>query len=452
MSSTYRRSSRQLLPGLLVLVALLGAAMLAVMPGTARADEPASESASESVSATTSLNGRIYAWSNGRLRPVSDAHVSTGVALTRTNRMGGFEISADGRTGEISIVRPGYGVIQRPIYRDNVVIILHDLIVRGIHIPFEFAARPEVQRWVLDLVDRGLINSVVVDVKNEAGVVWDLAATETVRQMGASWGSANLAEFLDALQRKGVYRIGRVVAFLDSFYPSWLPEASLYAHSGARFLDSYGNGWSNPHTAAARTYNVEIGVAAARYFEEIQYDYVRFPYQNVRDRGTEAERVASINAFAREASEALHLAGVAISFDTFGQVSISSFDEGIGQSLPGIARYLDYVSPMLYPSGWAAGNFGLDYPPAYPSTVIRESMKATVDRSAPHGTVQVRPWLQDFHDYGSQGLYYDAERVRAQIVATAETGGAGFMLWDTSLSYQESALADTINLVWNPID
>ena len=436
------------MPGLLVLVALLGGMMLAVMPGTAQADEPASES----VSATNSLSGRIYAWSNGRLRPVSDAHVSTGVALTRTDRMGGFEIAAESRTGQISIVRPGYSVIERPVYRDDVVVILHNLIVRGIHIPFEFAVNPEVQRWVLNLVDRGLINSVVVDVKNESGVVWDLAATETVRQMGASWGSANLAEFLEALQRKGVYRIGRVVAFLDSFYPSWLPGASLYAHNGARFIDTYGNGWSNPHTYAARNYNVEIGVAAAPHFEEIQYDYVRFPYQNVRDRGTEAERVAAINAFAREASEALHLAGVAISFDTFGQVSVSSFDEGIGQSLPGIARYLDYVSPMLYPSGWAAGNFGLDYPPAYPFTVIRESMIATVDRSAPHGTVQVRPWLQDFHDYGAQGLYYDAERVRVQIVAAAETGGAGFMLWDTSLAYQEAALADTINLAWNPID
>ncbi len=443
-----RPRARQFVFGVLLIGVVAATALAAAWPTTTRADEPASES----INATTSLSGRIYVWRNGRLRPVSDAHVSTGLALTRTDRSGRFSFEPHSRTGRVSIVRPGYSVIERPVYRDNVVVILHNLIVRGIHIPFESALDLRVQRWVIDLVDRGLINSVVVDVKNEYGVVFDFAATDTVRAMRATWNSANIAEFLETLQRKGVYRIGRVVTFLDSVYPSWLPTASLYSHSGARFLDSYGNGWSNPHTAAARTYNVEIGVAAAQYFEEIQYDYVRFPYQDVRGRGTEAERVAAINAFAREASEAIHLAGAALSFDTFGQVSISSFDEGIGQSLSGIAPYLDYVSPMLYPSGWATGNFDLDYPPAYPAIVIRESMKATVERSAPYGVVQVRPWLQDFHDYGAQGLYYDAERVRAQIVAAAETGGAGFMLWDTSLSYQESALEDTVALVWSPID
>lgn len=439
---------RPTLIGFLLLGIVASAILVAAWPATASAEEPASESAD----AGEALNGHIYVWSNGRLRPVSDAHVSTGVALTRTDRSGRFAFEPDLRTGQLSIVRPGYCVIERPVYRDNVVVILHNLIVRGIHIPFEFAPNPEVQRWVLDLVDRGLINSVVVDVKNESGVVFDIAATDTVRAVGATWASTNLAEFLETLQRKGVYRIGRVVTFLDSFFPSWHPGASLFSHSGARFIDTYGNGWSNPHSAAARAYNAQIGVAAAAYFEEIQYDYVRFPYQDVRNRGTEAERVAAINAFAREASEALHLAGAAISFDTFGQVSISTFDEGIGQWLQGIAPYLDYVSPMLYPSGWAAGNFGLDYPPAYPGTVIRESMRATVERSTPHGVVQVRPWLQDFHDYGAQGLYYNADQVRAQIVAAAETGGAGFMLWDTSLAYQETALLDTIELSWSPID
>ncbi len=446
--SLARSAPRQLALGFLLLSVVAATIVAIALPTNVRADQPASESISES----TSLSGHIYVWRSGRLRPVSDAHVSTGVALTQTDRSGRFTFEPHTRTGQISIVRPGYGVIDRPVYQDEVVVILHNLIVRGIHIPYEFVLNRDIQRWVLDLVDRGLINSVVVDVKNEYGAVFDIGATETVRSAGATRASGNLPDFLETLERRGVYRIGRVVTFLDSVFSGWHPAASLYAHSGARFIDTYGNGWTSPHVAAARTYNAEIGAAAAHYFEEIQYDYVRFPYQDVRNRGTEAERVAAINAFAREASEALHLAGAAISFDTFGQVSISSFDEGIGQSLAGIAPYLDYVSPMLYPSGWAAGNFGLDYPPADPATVIRESMKATVDRSAPFGVVQIRPWLQDFHDYGEQGLRYDAARVRAQIVATAETGGAGFMLWDTSLSYQETALLDTINLDWNPID
>lgn len=450
------RLLRIFLLGSVLLTAFLAGAALRVVDADEPSDEEVDRAESTAITAASysnNLSGRVYVWDRGRLRPASEARVSTGNALVRTDTSGRFEFSADQRTGSLSIVQPGYDTVKRPIYYDRTVIVLRSLVVRAIYIPFGEVTKPAVQAWAHDLVDRNLINAVVVDLKDETGQVFSIAATPTVEQIGASRDGSSVAAFLEELQNKGVYRIGRVVTFLDNTYPWWFRDNALHHVNGGLFFDGMGSTWSSAYTSGARAYNVEIGVAAADYVEEIQYDYVRLPYENgLRERidRTEADRVGAITRFAREASEALHLAGVAVSFDTFGVVSTAGNDQGIGQSVEGLAQYLDYISPMVYPSGWHAGSLGFAYPPAHPGPVVRINVEATVDRARPHGTALVRPWLQDFHDYGSRGLPYYAEQVHAQIAATAAAGGVGFMLWDPSLAYEEQALQQALELTWSP--
>ena len=450
------RLLRIFLLGSVLLTAFLAGAALRVVDADEPSEEEVNRAESTAITAASysnNLSGRVYVWDRGRLRPASEARVSTGNALVRTDTSGRFEFSADQRTGSLSIVQPGYDTVKRPIYYDRTVIVLRSLVVRAIYIPFGEVTKPAVQAWAHDLVDRNLINAVVVDLKDESGQVFSIAATPTVEQIGASRDGSSVAAFLEELQNKGVYRIGRVVTFLDNTYPWWFRENALHHVNGGLFFDGMGSTWSSAYTSGARAYNVEIGVAAAEYVEEIQYDYVRLPYENgLRERidRTEADRVGAITRFAREASEALHLAGVAVSFDTFGVVSTAGNDQGIGQSVEGLAQYLDYISPMVYPSGWHAGSLGFAYPPAHPGPVVRINVEATVDRARPHGTALVRPWLQDFHDYGSRGLRYYAEQVHAQIAATAAAGGIGFMLWDPSLAYEEQALQQALELTWSP--
>lgn len=406
-----------------------------------------------SVTFTQNLTGHVYVWDQGRLRPAAQAKVSTGEALVRTDSSGRFEFEPEQRTGTLSIVKPGYDIVRRPIYYDQSVIVLRNLVVRAIYIPFGEVTKPEVQAWVHALVDRNLINAVVVDIKNESGQVFSIAATPTVEQIEASRDGSSVGTFLEELEGKGVYRIGRVVTFLDNTYPWWFRDNALHHVSGGLFLDGMGITWSSAYTAGARAYNIEIGVAAAEYLDEIQYDYVRLPYENgLRERfeNTEAQRVAAITRFAREASEALHLAGVAVSFDTFGVVSTANNDQGIGQSVEGLAPYLDYISPMVYPSGWHPGSLGFAYPPAHPGPVVQINVEATVARITRPGSALVRPWLQDFHDYQRRGLPYNWEQVHAQIAATAAGGGIGFMLWDPSLAYEEQALEQALSLTWPP--
>ena len=456
-SSIATRVLRACLLTSVVLTAFVAGAALRI----AAAEEPqtvadAHDEALPAINAayTTNLSGRVYIWDQGRLRPAARARVSTGSAVVRTDSSGRFQFAPGQRTGSLSVIQPGYDVVRRPIYYDRTVIVLRSLVVRAIYVPFSDMAQPEVQAYVHRLVDADMINAVVVDLKNEAGQVYSVAATATTDRIGATVQNDDVTRFLDELERKGVYRIGRVVTFLDHWFASWFPQDALRHVNGGSFIDGMGSKWASAYSSAARRYNAEIGAAASGYVEEIQYDYVRLPYERnllERTQYNQAQRVQAINRFAREASERVHLAGLAISFDTFGVISTAGDDQGIGQSVEGVAPYLDYISPMVYPSGWHAGSLGFAYPPEHPGPVVRLNVQATVDRVAAPHTALVRPWLQDFHDYQSRGLLYQAREVHAQIAATAEAGGVGFMLWDPSMRYEQQALALALRIAWPPI-
>ena len=464
--SSLGRSTPIRLPLLLFTVALLFLILAAFSLPNAGAEGPFSEDVPfyepmsplfSGIASTNAydneLTGQVYIWDGGQLRPAVRARVSTGTAQVRTDSNGRFEFTPDQRTGQISIVQPGYDVVRRPIYYDRTVVLLRELAVRAIYVPFLDMKRPEVQDFVHELVDADLINAVVIDIKDEFGRVYEFAATDVVRQVGAATDDGDLLVFLQSLEDRGVYRIGRIVTFLDRRYANTYPQHSLHNLYGGPFIDAGGSGWSSAYSKEARKYNIDIGIAATEYVEEIQYDYVRLPYESnllERNQYSAADRVAAINRFAREAGDALHLAGVAVSFDTFGVVSTAGDDQGIGQSVAGVAPHLDYVSPMVYPSGWSPGSFGYAYPPEHPGVVVQLNVQATVDLIQVEGAALVRPWLQDFSDYQWKRLSYGSERVAAQIEATAAAGGFGFMLWDPSLSYELAALERALNLTWSP--
>lgn len=398
------------------------------------------------------LRGTVFAWSSSGLQRVEQASVSTGLAHQRTDETGRFEFAADERSGWLAVVKPGYDVVRRTVYGDSLTIVLRELVVRAVFVPFEQSGLSATQDWLRSLVQRDLINAIVFDIKEEAGRVAALASTPATEAIGATRREDGTAAFLEELGRIGIYRIGRVVTFLDDTYAGAYPSRALGHVNGKVFRDGMGLRWSSPFSAEVRRYNVDIGVSAAQLFDEIQYDYVRLPYENglaERAQNSAAQREAAINTFAAEAAEALHMAGAAISFDVFGVIAVSSDDSGIGQSLYGLSQHLDYLSPMLYPSGWSPGEFGLSYPPQHPGTVIQRSMDAAMSRLAPGSNTEVRPWLQDFTDYQARKLWYGVSQVSEQIQQTAATGGYGFMLWDPSLQYQVGALELTQTLDWS---
>ena len=438
---------------LLLLLAALPLIPLHTPPPAAAAQPPPAPPAATTASAdpvplirsAQPLHGLVLAWEDGRIQRLAGAHVGTGQHTVRTDANGRFTIPADIRTDQLTVVAPGYHIVRRHTTVDYTVVFTRPLEVRAVYLPFDLLRRQEVLDWALDLARRGTVTALVIDIKDEGGSVLSLVANRTAHAIDAADDPGTEIEaFLSELSRLGIYRIARVVAFLDGRLALGLPETALRTNQGAIFRSANGWAWTDPSSELARRYNIEIGVNAARYFEEIQYDYVRLPTEPsvaLRAQTSGAERSALITTFAREAAQSLHAAGAALAFDTFGQTTIILHDDGIGQILEDLAPFLDYYSPMVYPSTWTPGWFGLAYPPADPFRVVADSIAAAVNRLRPFPNVVVRPWLQDFHDYQEEKLFYGPDQVLDQIRAVEQAGGSGFMLWDPSLNYQTALLA-----------
>jgi hypothetical protein len=393
------------------------------------------------------LRGLVVTWRDGRLERVPFAHVGTGEHTLQADGAGRFTIPAAIRTNHVNIVAPGYHVIRRVTTSDYVVAFAKPLDVRAIYLPFDRLDDRAVLDWALRLARDGVITSLVIDVKNEGGAVLPEVANQTAIEMGAVRGTGTDIEgFLEDLEELGVYRIARVVTFMDGWLARGHPQTAIRDFDGTIFYDDINFAWVSPFVGLSRRHNVEIGINAAAYFDEVQYDYVRLPVDSIplRSRISAAQRSAIIAQFASEAAHALHAVGAALSFDTFGLTTMATNDSGIGQVLEELAPFLDYYSPMVYPSTWSTGWFGLEYPAADPYTVVLGSVGSAVSRLEGYNIV-VRPWLQDFPDYNGRGIRYGPEHVSVQIAATIDAGGSGFMLWDPRLTYQLGPLGEIAN-------
>jgi hypothetical protein len=191
-------------------------------------------------------------------------------------------------------------------------------------------------------------------------------------------------------------------------------------------------------------YNSEIALEAAQLgFDEVQYDYVRFPTDgdmeaiDLRAPDTSATRSEAIHNFLKMTHDALAQYGVALGADIFGIALWVPDDNGIGQQLERIAPVVDYICPMIYPSHFSPGSLGYDLPNDHPYEVILESLQNGDARIA-DARAKFRPWLQDF-TYGP-GIDYGPNEVRAQIQATYDFGATGWMLWNANATFTEGAL------------
>lgn len=376
-------------------------------------------------------------------RPVVGAHVSSEHGAWRSGPRG--FVSPTQPSDRYHVVAAGYWPV-RDIAPSQGTISLRSLEVRAVYLPYEQLWNPSALAWALDLARDRVINAIVVDTKEEGGAVLPLVATEAVLEIEATVDpGADMAAFLNELAALGVYRIARQAVFLDTRLGRSDVSTAILAQDGTQLIDNLGLGWTTPFSAKARRYNIEIALNAVPYFEEIQFDYIRFPAGPLRvhEETTGEERSAAVAQFAQEAVAALHAAGAAMSIDTFGETAVIRKEDSIGQVLEDLIPHIDYYSPMLYPSTWGAGFFGIEYPPAEPGLVIELSMRAAVERLRDSGIVgvQIRPWLQDYRDYQPRQLRYGFAEVMAQIRASTAEGGVGFMLWNPTLLYHTDVLA-----------
>ncbi|ODM02585.1 putative glycoside hydrolase [Eisenbergiella tayi] len=368
--------------------------------------------------------------------------------------------------------------------------------VKGIYVTGAMAGTSNMDNLIA-LVDRTELNTMVIDVKNDEGrVVYDMDSA-FVREIGAvKEYVSDMPGLIRKCKEHGIYLIARIVAFKDPFLAENRQDLALTDKNGNIFRDKSGLAWVNPYKREVWDYLLEIARQAASVgFDEIQFDYIRFSTDagmskvDFGEEALEQDKEDVITEFTIYAAQELHDMGVPLSADVYGVIIDSKLDASIvGQNYYEMAKHLDYISPMVYPSHYGPGNLGLAVPDAQPYETIFRSMKTSrkvlagmgreaedmqvsgndvsgnsisgnsisensasgnsMDAADPKDLVpnqeiraDVRPWLQDFTATWVKGhIRYGPEEIRAQIQAVYDAGYEEWILWNASNRYTEGGL------------
>ena len=368
--------------------------------------------------------------------------------------------------------------------------------VKGIYVTGSMAGTSNMDNLIA-LVDRTELNTMVIDVKNDEGrVVYDMDSA-FVREIGAvKEYVSDMPGLIRKCKEHGIYLIARIVAFKDPFLAENRQDLALTDKNGNIFRDKSGLAWVNPYKREVWDYLLEIARQAASVgFDEIQFDYIRFSTDagmskvDFGEEALEQDKEDVITEFTIYAAQELHDMGVPLSADVYGVIIDSKLDASIvGQNYYEMAKHLDYISPMVYPSHYGPGNLGLAVPDAQPYETIFRSMKTSrkvlagmgreaenmqvsgndvsgnsisgnsisennasgksMDAADPKDLVpnqeiraDVRPWLQDFTATWVKGhIRYGPEEIRAQIQAVYDAGYEEWILWNASNRYTEGGL------------
>lgn len=320
--------------------------------------------------------------------------------------------------------------------------------VRALYMTSWVAGTPSLRDKVIKIVDETEANALVVDVKDDTGRIAFEMKDPRIEKMGSV--EKRIPEpclFVKSLHDKGIYVIARIAVFQDVFLAEKRPDlAVLNARTGKVWKDRKNLAWIDAGSREMWEYISAIGKEAyALGFDEINFDYVRFPtdgkttelqYQHFDEKTM--ERSEQIEKFFAFLDSEFRPAGIPISADIFGVTTTETDDQGIGQILERALPYFDFVAPMIYPSHYGSGFAGQENPAAAPYEVITHAMRRGIDRavaasSSPH---KFRPWLQDF----DLGATYTPEMVRAQKKALYDLGITSWMMWDASNKYTVGAL------------
>jgi hypothetical protein len=382
-------------------------------------------------------------------QPIAGAIVTMGDRVVYTDSRGRFRI--DSEVGRVGVRAYGYLRTEVPTGRftpnESLDVTLKWFRPKALYLSFYGVGHRGLRDAALSLIARTELNALVIDVKGDRGMVAFKSGIPLAAQIGAQSliTVADMKKLLAELHERAIYAIARIVVFKDTRLASARPDLAVKTVSGAIYHDRENLEWTDPYSQEVRDYNIAVAVEAARYgFDEIQFDYVRLPdvrggRLNWPEPDTQAGRVKPINAFLRDARTALAPYNVFLAADIFGYVCWNLDDTRIGQQLNDIADIADFISPMLYPSGYRYGIPGYRNPVANVYQIVRLSLLQAQRRTG-LPPVRFRPWLQAFRDYAFDRRRFGAEEIHQQIDAADRFGSDGWMLWNPNNRYSEEGL------------
>ena len=316
-------------------------------------------------------------------------------------------------------------------------------IVRGLYVNRWATQSPNRMRRLIAIADSTEINALVLDLKDEFGLNYTSSDSVARRNSGNAGTIPQLTALLDTLRTHGITSIARLVVFKDSVAARINPEHTIRRPDGEVWRDKEGLAWVNPYDRLIQEYNIRVAEELARMgFDEIQFDYIRFPepYRSLprqvfpgSDGSSKAQALAS---FLGRACPRINKAGARCTADVFGLVTTVEGPLEIGQHWELLAPVTDVLLPMVYPSHYPRGAFGVARPNADPYTIVHSALSRARERNEKLGIADpehVRAWLQAFSL--GQPPYGPAE-IEAQKRAVYAAGFDGWILWHPGTRYE----------------
>lgn len=321
-------------------------------------------------------------------------------------------------------------------------------VVKAIYLSAWVAGNPKYRDPLIKLIDSTELNAIVIDVKDSTGRVSFTTLDESVNKTGSVENRiANIQSLISILHSKNIYVIGRVAVFQDPFMTKLKPEWSITKKSdGTVWKDRKGLSFLDPANKNVWDYTVRVGkVAYAMGFDEINFDYIRYPSDgNLKDinyhitpPATRADNME--NFFKYLSSEMKKEENIPISGDLFGLTTEVNDDMGIGQVWEKAIPHFDFLAPMVYPSHYPPGTAGFKNPAEHPYEIIDRAMEGAIKKTntVPGQKIaKIRPWIQDFN----LGATYTKDMVKAQIKGVYDNNLTSWMIWDPRNKYPSTAL------------
>ena len=372
-------------------------------------------------------------------KPIANATINDSIQSIVTDNNGSFTIESN--ETKYFVKAYGYKPFSFLSEQNSTIIKIEPIVIKALYLTFWGASNnSKTLKKILKIIDETEVNAIVMDVKSEYGLTSFLTSFKQANSYGAHKQRTNrdIHKFMKTMKSKNIYMIARIVTFKDELQASNNPDYAIKQADGKIWRNRDNMAWVDPFDKRSHDYTLSIAEEAAKIgFDEINFDYIRFPAKLslvFSEENTAENRIKAIEDFLMSAKNRLRKYGVFISVDTYGNICWVDGDSNIGQTISSLAKYADYLSPMLYPSGFAKGSFRFKYPSNHPYYVIYESIK---NMESQIDTKRVRPWLQHFRDYAHEKKEYKKFEVNAQIRATQNIEAAGWMLWSPSSKYFE---------------
>lgn len=322
--------------------------------------------------------------------------------------------------------------------------------VKGVYLNIYTIGSSKKMERLINLANTTEINAFVIDVKDDNGVLsFEMEAPKKFGiPVSKNYPIKNIEEFMKKMKENNIYTIARIVSFKDPTYAKANPDKVIISRdTGKPYTNSDGIIWVSAHDRNLWDYNLSVAEEAAKAgFNEIQFDYVRFPASNggkldakLNYRNTKNEsKPETIQKYLKYAKERLNAVGVYTSADVYGQVGTFSDDMGLGQHWEAVTQVVDYISPMMYPSHYGNGAYGIAVPDAQPYKTIYHSLKDSINRNENvDSPAVIRPWIQAFTAKWVKGyIPYNEKEIREQIKAMNDLGVTEYLLWSPSNNYK----------------